>query len=43
MFINMKFKLYQKLLLALASILAFLPMINVVLCDFPLGGSGGGP
>ena len=43
MFINMKFKLYQKLLLAFVSILAFLPMISVALCDFPAGGRGGGP
>jgi hypothetical protein len=39
----MKFKLYQKLLLAFASILAFLPMISVALCDFPPGAGGGGP
>lgn len=39
----MKFKLYQKLLLAFVSILAFLPMISIALCDLPKGASGGGP
>jgi hypothetical protein len=43
MFINMKFKLYQKFLVAFVSFLAFLPMINIALCGFPAGGRGGGP
>ena len=38
----MKFKLYQKLLLACISILAFLPMVSIALCEHT-GWSGGGP
>lgn len=39
----MKLKIYQKILIAFVGILAFLPMISAALCDYPLGGSGGGP
>lgn len=41
----MKFKLHQKLLLAFVSILAFLPMVSIALCEVPVGPgpSGGGP
>jgi len=39
----MKFKLYQKLLLAFVSIIVFLPMISIALCEYPEGATGGGP
>lgn len=39
----MKLRAYQKLLLAFLSVLAFLPMISVALCEYPPGTGGGGP
>jgi len=38
----MKLKVYQKLMLALITVISFLPLISMALCDMGWG-SGGGP